>query len=188
MAHFDKLYPWPIYFALEYLNVVEPRPPVGAPAAGAKDWWGDNLIVPGLFRDYFAERERLGDAPAFGPALEARHASPPGTSRRSCSASTIRSPTALIRQLDSFQRASIDRAFLTSFGRFWADRKDPELLIEPEVWGEALAAAETASLQTPARSLLVSGDHRVGKTAFLRLLAAAWKARAGRCSRRAAPT
>ena len=40
--------------------------------AGAKDWWGDNLIVPGLFRDYFAERERLGDAPVFGSALQ-RH-------------------------------------------------------------------------------------------------------------------
>jgi len=38
VAHFDKLYPWPMYFALEYFTVVEPRPPVGAPAAGAKDW------------------------------------------------------------------------------------------------------------------------------------------------------
>ena len=60
VAQFEKLYPWPIYFALAYLLAVEPRPPVGDPAAGAKDWWGDNLIVPGLFRDYFAERERLG--------------------------------------------------------------------------------------------------------------------------------
>ena len=32
-------------------------------------------------------------------------------------------------------------------------------------------AAEAASLQTPTRSLLVSGEHRVGKTTFLRLLA-----------------
>ena len=32
-------------------------------------------------------------------------------------------------------------------------------------------AAEAASLQTPTRSLLVSGEHRVGKTTFLRLVA-----------------
>ena len=76
-----------------------------------------------------------------------------------------------MRQLDSVQRANVDRTFLASFGRFWADRKDAELLIEPEVWREALLAAEAASLQTPARSLLVSGEQRVGKTTFLRLLA-----------------
>ena len=40
--------------------------------------------------------------------------------------------TALIRQLDNVQRASVDRTFLASFGRFWADRKDNELLIEPD--------------------------------------------------------
>ena len=69
VAHFDKLYPWPMYFALKYFTVAEPRPPVGAPAAGAKDWWCENVIIPGFFRDYFAQRDRLGDAPEFGSAL-----------------------------------------------------------------------------------------------------------------------
>jgi ATP-dependent Clp protease ATP-binding subunit ClpC len=171
VAHFEKLYPWPIYFALAYLLAVEPRPPVGDPVAGAKDWWGDNLIVPGLFRDYFAERERLGDSPAFGSALGASYASPPAQIRAFLQRVHHAHATALIRQLDSVQRASVDRTFLASFGRFWADRKDRELLIEPEAWQQALVAAEAASLQTPTRSLLVSGEHRVGKTTFLRLLA-----------------
>ena len=90
VAHFEKLYPWPIYFALDYLLAVEPRPPVGDPVAGAKDWWGDNLIVPGLFRDYFAERERLGDAPVFGSALNATMPRRRRRSGRFSSASTIR--------------------------------------------------------------------------------------------------
>jgi ATP-dependent Clp protease ATP-binding subunit ClpC len=171
VAHFDKLYPWPMYFALKYFTVAEPRPPVGAPAAGAKDWWGENVIIPGFFRDHFAQRERLGDAPEFGSALQATYASPPGTIKAFLQRVNHAHATALIRQLDSFQRASIDRAFLSSFGRFWADRKELELLVEPEAWREDLSAAETASLQTPTRSLLVSGDHRVGKTTFLRLLA-----------------
>ena len=172
VAHFEKLYPWPIYFALACLVVVEPRPPVGDPAAGAKDWWADNLIVPGLFRDYFAEREGLGDEPVFGSALGAAHASPPAQIKTFLQRVNHAHAAALIRQLDNVQRANVDRTFLASFGRFWADRKETELLIEPEVWGKALVAAEAASLQTPTRSLLVSGDHRVGKTAFLRLLAA----------------
>ncbi|HET6925448.1 MAG TPA: AAA family ATPase, partial [Hyphomicrobiaceae bacterium] len=171
VAHFEKLYPWPIHFALEYLLTVEPRPPVGDPLAGAKEWWGDNLIVPGLFRDYFARREALGDAPAFGSALTAPYASSPEQIRAFLQRVNHGFATALMRQLDNVRRASVDRAFLTSFGRFWADRKDRELSIEPAGWAEVLAAAEAAALQTPARSLLVSGEHRVGKTTFLRLLA-----------------
>ena len=171
VAHFEKLYPWPIYFALQFLLTVEPRPPTGDPAAGAKDWWADNLIVPGLFRDYFAARESLGDAPGFGPALSAAYASPPAQIRAFLQRVSHAHATALIRQLDNVQQTNVDRTFLASIGRFWADRNDSELLIEPEAWREALVAAQAASLQTPTRSLLVSGEHRVGKTAFLRLLA-----------------
>jgi len=171
VAHFEKLYPWPIHFALEYLLAVEPRPPVGDVVAGAKEWWGDNLIVPGLFRDYFARRERLGDAPTFGGALSAPYASSPDQIRAFLQRVNHGFATALMRQLDHVRRASVDRTFLATFGRFWADRKDKELLIEPAGWAEALLAAEAAALQTPTRSLLVSGEHRVGKTTFLRLLA-----------------
>ncbi|MBO0739989.1 MAG: ATP-dependent Clp protease ATP-binding subunit [Hyphomicrobiaceae bacterium] len=171
VAHFEKFYPWPIHFALEYLLTVEPRPPVGDPVAGAKEWWGDNLIVPGLFRDYFARRQSLGDAPLFGPALSATYASSPDQIRAFLQRVNHGFATALMRQLDNVRRASVDRAFLASFGRFWADRKDKELLIEPAGWAEVLAAAEAAALQMPARSLLVSGEHRVGKTTLLRLLA-----------------
>jgi ATP-dependent Clp protease ATP-binding subunit ClpC len=171
LAHFDKLYPWPVYFALAYFAVAEPRPPVGAPVVGAKDWWCENVILPGFFRDYLAQRERLGDEPAFGSALQATYASPPGTIKAFLQKVNHPHAAVLIRQLDTFQRASIDRTFLSSFGRFWADRKELELLVEPEAWREDLSAAEAAALQTPPRSLLVSGDHRVGKTAFLRLLA-----------------
>jgi ATP-dependent Clp protease ATP-binding subunit ClpC len=170
LAHFDKLYPWPIYFALKYFMAAEPRPPSGAPAAGAKDWWCDNVIIPGFFREHFARRQEMDDTPSFGGALATANASPPATIKAFLQRVNHPYAAALIRQLDSYQRASIDRGFLGSFGRFWADRREHELLIEPECWHDTLDAAETASRQTPARSLLVSGDHRVGKTTFLRLL------------------
>ena len=80
---------------------------------------------------------------------------------------------ALINHLHSLQQTTIDRTFLTSFGRFWKDGKDTQALVEPEPWREGLTAAEAISLEAPARSLLVSGEHRVGKTSFLRLLAKA---------------
>ena len=79
--------------------------------------------------------------------------------------------TSLINHLNALQQTTIDRTFLTSFGRFWKDGKDTQTLVEPEPWREGLTAAEAISLEAPARSLLASGEHRVGKTSFLRLLA-----------------
>ena len=111
-----------MHFALEYFVAVEPRPPVGAPLLGAKDWWCDNAVIPMLFRDYFAARERLGDAPLFG-----RRAAGCGRPRTvKAFLERVKHPyaTALIDHLHSLQRTTIDRTFLTSFGRFWKDGKD----------------------------------------------------------------
>ena len=69
VAHFDKLAPFAMYFALHLFLVADPRPPAGAPAAGAREWWTENPIIPLIFREYFLEWERLGDTPEFGPAI-----------------------------------------------------------------------------------------------------------------------
>ena len=169
VASFDRLQPWPMFFALEYFVAAQLRPEVGAPVACAQYWWGDNMVIPMLFRDYFAQREQLGDAPTFGVPPPA-HASEP----IKFFLERVRHPfaEALVKDLDTLRRANVDRAFLTSFGRFWEESKGINVLIEPEDWKEGLAAAQTAALAAPARSLLVSGEDRVGKTSFLRLLAA----------------
>ena len=169
VGHFDRLYPWPMYFALKYFSAASNRPAVGAPFAGAKDWWCENPVLPTLFRDYLAERERLGDAPVFGQWAPPVAASAPvkGFLER------VRHPyaTALIGELQRLQQTTLDRAFLSSFGRFWKEAKDLDTLVEPEPWREGLEAAEAATREAPARALLASGDPRVGKSAFLRLLA-----------------
>jgi ATP-dependent Clp protease ATP-binding subunit ClpC len=171
LAHFNKLHPWAMHFALEFFLGVEARPAVGAPAAGAEEWWCDNAIIPVLFRDYLQARQRLGDTPVFANALQAASASPPQVIRAFLARISHPFATALIKQLDTIQRASIDRSFLGSFGRFWTEGAGLDTLIEPESWEEALAATESATLGRPPRSLLVSGDHRIGKSSFLRLLA-----------------
>ncbi len=170
-AEFGKLYPWPMHFALGYFAQLAARPPVGASVVGAKDWWAENRVIPLLFRDYFAERQRLGDTPALGSFLHAAYASPAATIRAFLRHVDHPFSAQLIRQLDSEQLARVDRSFLISFGRFWADAERADILLEPGAWREALAAAEAVSLTMPARPLLVSGEQRVGKSAFLRLLA-----------------
>ena len=121
VAQFDKLYPWPIYFALEYLLAVEPRPPVGDPRGRRQGLVGRQsdraAAVPRLLR----ERERLGDAPVFGSALSATYASPPAQIRAFLERVNHPLAAALIRQLDNVaarqRRSHLSRLLRPLLGR-----------------------------------------------------------------------
>ena len=168
LAHFDKFYPWPMHFALEYLaGAGDKRPPVGAPVASAKEWWCENPVILTMFREYFERRKNSGDAPVLGPKAPAAAES----AGVKMFLERVRHPyaAALLEDLRRRQCETIDRTFLTTFGRFW-EGKDANAVIPPDDWAEVVTAAEAASLEAPGRSLLVSGEHRVGKTSFLRVL------------------
>src|SRR6185503_11835179 len=76
---------------------------------------------------------------------------------------------ALAARLAAWQRDTLDRAYLQTFGRFVVP--DTELLIAHEGIREQLATAEATALGVPHRSVLVAGEPRSGKTSFLMLLA-----------------
>ena len=168
---FDKLHLWAMFFALKYLAGLEERPPVGEPLVAAKEWWAENVLITGFFRDYFSQRAAKQDSAMFGASLQRTPSASTAAIRAFLERIKHPMATALLAQLDSLQRSNVDRGFLASFGRFWGDKKEDELLIELDEWHEALDAAQAAAQLTPVRSLLVSGEPRVGKTAFLLLLA-----------------
>jgi ATP-dependent Clp protease ATP-binding subunit ClpC len=165
--------PWAMYFALEYLTEVEPRVPVGAPLARAKDWWLDSRWMPNIFRDYLARRVAQGDAVTFGPALKAPGASPHHVIRRFLQLVPHSSTGVLMQELDDTAPVVpvASDTTLNAVGRFWKDPQGLEILVEPDGWRKAFALAESTLQQHPPRSLLVSGEPLVGKTSFLRLLA-----------------
>lgn len=168
VAFFGRLRPWAMHYALEYLSSLKKRPLPGGPAASAQQWWQDNLIIPGLFRAYFTKVEKLGDKPKFGGAATASYASDPAEIEGFLKALDHPFATALIADLRSVRARKLDRSFLEGFGRFWS--RSDDLLIEPEEWRDLLGAAEGALTRSPARSLIVRGEPKVGKSAFLRLL------------------
>ena len=168
-AFFDNLTPWGLHFGLSYLAAAYPRPPVGVPLLSARDYWRDNMFVITAFREYLEERADLGDEPDFGAGLEA--ATPEARETIKAVLARINHPLAaqLIETLELARLTNIDRAFLTSFGRFW-HLGTGDVLIEPEFWTEALVESETNVLGPHPRALLASGESRVGKTSFLKLL------------------
>lgn len=162
-----------MHFALKYLAGLQRRLPVGAPLVGARAWWSGERFVLEVFRDHFAERQALGDDPLADWRQRAATASDTELGAMADLLERIDHPfaRALLPDVQDLRVRHRDRTFLSTVGRFWADRKEPEILIEPDDWKEALAAAEAQTLGEPARSLMLSGDTRVGKTTFLRLLA-----------------
>lgn len=167
---FRVLRPWAIYFALEYLTGLDVRPPAGAPAVSAKEWWSNNVVIPAAFRDYFSKCEKDDEAAVFGAALNRHGASTPAEIEAFLKRLNHPFATKLIDDLLSFQHTNVDREFLRSFGRFWNAREESELLIEAPRWREALESAEASLGIAPQRSLLVTGERGTGKSSFLRLL------------------
>jgi len=170
VAAFGRLRPWAMHFALAYFAALTNRPAAGAPAASADHWWQDNLVIPGLFRSYFTKVQELGDKPVFGQSATASFASDPATIENFLKSLDHPFATALIDELRSVRSARIDTSFLEGFGRFWSRTSDLDVLLVPDEWKDLLAAAENTVTQARARSLIIRGDPKVGKSSFLKLL------------------
>jgi ATP-dependent Clp protease ATP-binding subunit ClpC len=167
-SSFGRLRPWAMHYALEYLSSLKTRLPAGAPAAVAEQWWQENMIIPGLFRTYFNKLQELGDKPVFGSSVHASYATDTAQIEGFLRSLDLPFATALVANLRTTRAAKLDKQFLESFGRLWSKSDEP--IVEPKEWMELLAAAETAITHTPARSVIVRGEPKVGKSAFLRLL------------------
>jgi ATP-dependent Clp protease ATP-binding subunit ClpC len=168
---FDRLTPWAMHYALNYFLKLPSRPPLGAPFVNAKEWWHGNAVVTMAAREYFEEVDSLGEIPSFGAALDAVPSASYPIIRGFFEVLNHALANELIEQIDVRQRAVVDRTFLSTFGRFWTSGEKLDLLVEPEAWRENLASAEATLSGEMPRSLLASGEPRIGKTSFLRLLA-----------------
>lgn len=179
LAGFDRLPPGTVHFALRYFDSLEDRPPVGAPVAFAKEWWVNFTNVQASFLESFERRAALGDAVTFGDWLSHKSAAAPAVIEQFLAEIDHPYARALAALAGEAKATRIDEGFLNGFGRFWSADGDP-LLIEVEGWGEALDRVEVGILSSPPRSVLISGEARAGKTAFLKLLGARLKAKGWR--------
>ncbi len=171
--YFDSLSAWQMHFALDFLASRSVKPPPGAPLIGYRDWWLDNRAVQDAFASYF---DKLGeDAPA---EVGAEVLALPLQERQLIRSflDKVRSPLArkLSDTIAPGGASSADTAaspFLSSIGRFWGSDQERALVIEPEGWREALAAAQGVVDREPKRALMITGEPLSGKSSFLTLLA-----------------
>ncbi len=179
----DAMPAWQIQYALEYLAGLDHLQPAGAPLVSHQHWWDDNVLIGHLFDDYFTALEKRAADADPGPDLQGlvfeaqdriksflvrcRHPMAGDIAsklRGSGATNTAQAPP-------SNQPAESGAQFLQTLGRSWEAQSESERPIEPAAWTDALADAVKALERKPIRSLLLSGEPLVGKTAFLHLLA-----------------
>jgi ATP-dependent Clp protease ATP-binding subunit ClpC len=162
--------PGTLHYVLRYFASLEARPPPGLAVTLAQRWWATHSMLTETFRDDFAARAALGDPPVFGDAI-----SRPDLDWEAMEMflAAVDHPfaVALARDLKLQLAGRVDEKALAEFGRFWRGG-DAKALVEPAPWREALDRCERALLAAPPRSILVVGGPRMGKSSFLKLLAA----------------
>ena len=164
-----------LQFALDYLASGTPATAAGAPLVGYEPWWNDNAQLQHALIDYFARLEKFPDR-EIGQGVRAL---PPERQEliRQFLLNNVRHPMAkvlsnLLSPSGAAPSVAPAGSFLASIGRFWADEPPLNKPMEPLGWSEALDTAAKTFEREPVRSLLVSGEALVGKTSFLRLVAA----------------
>ena len=126
------------------------------------------MFVITAFREHFEERSSLGDAPEFGPGLDGITPETREIVKGISPASAIRSRASLSSAGDG--AADEHRSRISRHVRPLLAVEANDVLVEPVYWSDALSEADSNVLGAHPRSLLVSGEVRVGKTSFLKLL------------------
>ena len=171
LRHLPSTRPYVVLYAFRFLASLEQRPPVGAILLAAQPWWQNNPVIPGFVHDLLARYAELGDRAYYGHALDAHpeldSAPLVGLLQK------VQHPFAaqLIAALRDWMDKRIDRDFFGTVGTLWDPAEQNPLLVQPDTWKELLSTAEAAMNKSRPRSVLVCGDPRVGKTAFIKLLA-----------------
>jgi ATP-dependent Clp protease ATP-binding subunit ClpC len=171
LAAFRHMRPWTIYYALRFIESLGDRPPAGVVILHAPEWWEDHPVIPGFLAEHFATRASMGDLPQFGGALSRVPLSELPALEKLLQKIDDAMARQLLDLLAAHQRSAIDRDHLQSFGRFVEIAPERALLVEHEAIREELARADACIAQAPPRSLLIVGEPRSGKTAFVHLLA-----------------
>ncbi len=165
--------PWPRYFALKAIRAAAPQkePVVGKVLVVLDSTWFNNPSFKFLWR-FIRERVDAGEQLSFGDRL-ARIPS----QQSAWLASLLENlgedlVQPLIQELRGQQRSSFDLGFLSSLGRVWnAASVTGEITLHSDT-GEKVEVIRALICGDPPRSVLLVGDHGVGKTSLIRVLAA----------------
>ncbi|MBI2569048.1 MAG: AAA family ATPase [Candidatus Schekmanbacteria bacterium] len=171
LEHIATFYPWQLYFALLAVDAHHEGPIAGQILARGRPEWVNHTAVVASLAELLDRRIAAGESPTFGGLLGTLL--PDGITALRELLSRLGAPRneALVAELDAWDSARTDRAFLHTVGRVAEDpREVADIVGTPEV-RRCLKEARAALFGIRPRALVVVGEAGTGKSAVLHLIA-----------------
>ncbi|MEH6421228.1 AAA family ATPase [Pseudomonas sp. CGJS7] len=167
IEHAGQFGGYPLHFLIEYLRTLDTIEDLPKLMRHAQPWWWDFAPVRQQLRDYLQWAGGFGYAPA-APTLEEMEESNAAQLRETLKrfASPLLEP--LLEQVERAANARREGRVLGAFGRVNAAPK-PQLRIAHEAQTRQLERLHELFGGDNAASVLVSGEHGVGKTVLIDL-------------------
>jgi len=167
---------WNRFFALRALNVIVPSPGSlsGCVLARLDDSWLCNAPNLHVLGEFLQRRIHDGESIDLGKDFETELGNADGERLETIENILKKFPAELrrplLQQMELWKGRRIDREFLGSIGRLWDGTQGDERLtiIEHDAERDALKKLEMILLDEPRRSVILVGDHGVGKTTLMR--------------------
>ncbi|MBM3788756.1 MAG: AAA family ATPase [Acidobacteria bacterium] len=174
----NVLQPWPRYFALKALRTAVPAgEAIMVPVLLSTDTtWQTNPSYRFLW-GFMHQRLSGGEKPVFGEALDPLPPQQVEWLHTLLDQLGESVPVGLLQDIAAWRKSSVDLSFLGTIGRIWDEKTGPWPVIEHPDLAETLGEVESALVRQPPRSVLIVGEHGVGKTSVIRAVAHRLKAR-----------
>ena len=170
LANLTQVHLWTAYFALRVLCARCEEPVVGAVLARIDDDWVNALPI-NILREFITLRRLRGETPSFGPELNSI------TSEQTANIAAVLDrlrddvPASLREELRLAQESRVDTTLLGSIGRVLNVSDADKEIATSDRMDEFVSQIELAIRGSPPRSIALVGEHGVGKSTIVRLVA-----------------
>ncbi len=167
----NRVYAWPLFFALRALKPTPEKSTIGAVVAQTNEWWVGNLPFHNMLRPYLEERLAQGEIPSFDGRLDGLSGDRLTAIEQFLENLKLEQLEPLIKELIACQRTRIDVNALNAIGSVWEEDREMDPIIEHPGLKLWLREMEATLLESPRRSVLLTGEPGVGKTTLYTVFA-----------------
>ncbi|MEM8487714.1 MAG: AAA family ATPase [Bacteroidota bacterium] len=171
LATINRVYAWPLYYALQALPPSPAYSMIGAVLAQTNDWWVLNQPFQNMLRGFAEQHLALGEVPSFDDRLDDLTSEQLAAIEQLLDALGLEQLEPLRAQLVANQRTRIDVSALNAIGSVWDGDREANPIIEHPALKLWLLEMEATLLETSQRSILLTGEPGVGKTTLYSVFA-----------------
>jgi ATP-dependent Clp protease ATP-binding subunit ClpC len=166
------VHPWVAYFGLTVLSTRAKEPVIPKVLSRVDMSWMTEETV-GILREFLTQRISAGESPTLSGQMDDFAAEQIQALKAILDVMGDDAPGQLKLELERWAKPEFDIAFLESFGRVWTEDSLARAgtIVAHKALNEEVALLESLIRQDPPRSLLLVGEHGVGKTTAVRALA-----------------